>query len=83
MIIFAKVSGGKFLLEATPDEMANILGYESIGDVRGTDLNLGDIIPVSDIFNNALAVRNGKNGIDKAKRDLQKAVDDLDKIKLP
>jgi len=80
MIIFAKVSGGKFLLEATPDEMAQILGFDNIGDARGVSLNLGDVIPVTGIYEKAKAVSGGKNTIDKAARDLQKVVDDLGDI---
>lgn len=84
MKIIAKAEGSKLLLEATPNEIANILGFDKARDITGPGVNLalGDTIPVTAIYDATSAVRDGKSAVARSAAELQVVLDGLNAINM-
>jgi len=79
MKIEAKTANG-FLLSASPDEIANILGYDKARDIPDNKLELGKNVNVTAVYNLSKGVRAAAGRISAASAELKIVTGDLDAI---
>jgi hypothetical protein len=82
MKIIAKTGEKTFLVQATEDELANLIGWSSEWhrkDRRQRGLCIGDTINTHAMFSRLYEQENQRSELDKAKSILMKAAASIDK----